>query len=45
MALDLRLYLLDEVREIRALTLGLLTAITDQAERYKATVMPGYTHL
>ena len=44
-ALDLRLYLLDEVREIRALTLGLLTAITDQAERYKATVMPGYTHL
>lgn len=44
-ALDLRLYLLDEVREIRALTLGLLAAITDQAERYKATVMPGYTHL
>ena len=44
-ALDLRLYLLDEVREIRTLTLGLLAAITDQAERYKATVMPGYTHL
>ena len=44
-ALDLRLYLLDEVREIRALTFGLLAAITDQAERYKATVMPGYTHL
>ena len=44
-ALDLRLYLLDEVREIRALTLGLLAAVTDQAERYKATVMPGYTHL
>ena len=44
-ALDLRLYLLDEVKEIRALTLGLLAAITDQAERYKATVMPGYTHL
>ena len=45
MALDLRLYLLDEVREIRALTFGLLAAITDQAEQYKATVMPGYTHL
>ena len=44
-ALDLRLYLLDEVKEIRALTLGLLAAVTDQAERYKATVMPGYTHL
>ena len=44
-ALDLRLYLLDEVKEIRALTFGLLAAITDQAERYKATVMPGYTHL
>ena len=44
-ALDLRLYLLDESKEIRALTLGLLAAITDQAERYKATIMPGYTHL
>ncbi len=44
-ALDLRLYLLDEVKEIRALTFGPLAAITDQAEQYKATVMPGYTHL
>ncbi len=44
-ALDLRLYLKDETAEIRALTLGLLAAITDQAEHYKATIMPGYTHL
>ena len=31
-ALDLRLYLLDEIKEIRALTLGLLAVITDRAE-------------
>ena len=44
-ALDLRLYLLDEIKEIRALTLGLLAVITDHAEQYKATILPGYTHL
>ena len=44
-ALDLRLYLLGEIEEIRALTLALLAAVTDQAEHYKATIMPGYTHL
>ena len=44
-ALDLRLYLLDEIKDIRALTLGLLAVITDRAEQYKATILPGYTHL
>ena len=44
-ALDVRLYLRDEVEELKALLKNLITVITDKAETYKATVMPGYTHL
>ncbi len=44
-ALDLRLYLAQEIDTITALTRALLTAVTDKAEQYKATIMPGYTHL
>ena len=44
-ALDLRLYLAQEIDTITALTRSLLTAVTDKAEQYKATIMPGYTHL
>ena len=44
-ALDVRLYLRDEVEELKALLKKLITVITDKAETYKATVMPGYTHL
>lgn len=44
-ALDIRLYLRDEAAEIAALTRDLLKELADQAERYKATIMPGYTHL
>ncbi len=44
-ALDLRLYLRDEVEEISAKTVALVSAVTDKAEEYKAAIMPGYTHL
>ena len=44
-ALDIRLYLRKEIDEISALTKALIEAVTDQAERYADTIMPGYTHL
>ena len=44
-ALDLRMYLLDEAKEIGALTAGLVRVLCAQAQRYKTAIMPGYTHL
>ena len=44
-ALDLRMYLRDECDEIVELTKSLITALCEQAENNKATIMPGYTHL
>ena len=44
-ALDLRLYLGEEIDTIAALVRDLLGALTEKAEQYKATIMPGYTHL
>ena len=44
-ALDLRMYLRDETDEIVALVKNLLQLLTNKAEQYKATIMPGYTHL
>lgn len=44
-ALDIRLYLRDEIDEISSLIRNLLNAIVEKAEQYKATIMPGYTHL
>ncbi len=44
-ALDIRMYLREEIDEITALTKALIVAVTDQAETYKAAIMPGYTHL
>ena len=44
-ALDIRLYLREEIDEITALTKTLLTAILEKAETYKDAIMPGYTHL
>ena len=44
-ALDIRMYLREEVDAISALTGELIAAVTAQAERYAATIMPGYTHL
>ena len=44
-ALDIRMYLLDEVDNVVDLLSGLLCAIVDIAEQNIHTVMPGYTHL
>ncbi len=44
-ALDVRLYLRDEAQEVISLLKELIKVITDKAEKHKATVMPGYTHL
>ncbi len=44
-ALDIRLYLRDEVKEVLEQIHALVLTICDLAEKYKDTVMPGYTHL
>ncbi|MBO5873382.1 MAG: argininosuccinate lyase [Clostridia bacterium] len=44
-ALDIRLYLREQSDEIIDMLGDLVKVITDKAEQYKATVMPGYTHL
>ena len=44
-ALDIRMYLRDEIAEITALTTQLIEAVVKKAEEYKAAIMPGYTHL
>ena len=44
-ATDVRLYLRDEIDAILEREEALLAALLDQAERHRATVMPGYTHL
>ena len=44
-ALDIRMYLRGEIDEISGLVKTLITAVTDKAEVYKISIMPGYTHL
>ncbi len=44
-ALDLRLYLRDEVKTISALIRDVIDALLTQAEAYADAIMPGYTHL
>ncbi len=44
-ALDLRMYLRDEITTIVALTRDTIEALTDKADAHAATIMPGYTHL
>ena len=44
-ALDIRMYLRDEIDEISKLVKALICAVTDKAETYKDAIMPGYTHL
>ena len=44
-ALDIRLYLRQEIQEIAQLIKLLLTAVTNKAEEYADAIMPGYTHL
>ena len=44
-ALDIRMYLRQEIVEISALIKDLIEAVTDKAEEYADAIMPGYTHL
>lgn len=44
-ALDMRLYLRDEIAEISYLIKALAEALTEQAEQHAHSIMPGYTHL
>ncbi len=44
-ALDIRMYLREQVDEISGYVRQLITAVTDKAEAYADAIMPGYTHL
>ena len=44
-ALDLRMYLREEVDEITELVKDVIHAILEQAQANKTVIMPGYTHL
>ncbi len=44
-ALDLRLYLLDETKEVRTQLISLMKAVVKLAEDNNDVIMPGYTHL
>ena len=44
-ALDLRLYLREEMENFDEKLKGLIGVITGKAEEYKSVIMPGYTHL
>ena len=44
-ALDLRMYLADEIDKTVALAKDLISALCEVAERHLESVMPGYTHL
>ena len=44
-AVDLRLYLSDEIAEISKLTVELAQTLIKMAKEHIETVMPGYTHL
>ncbi len=44
-ALDIRLYLRDEITELSALVTALIETFCELAKQHADTVMPGYTHL
>ena len=44
-ALDLRMYLREEIDEITALVKDVVEAILEQVQANKTVIMPGYTHL
>ncbi len=44
-ALDIRMYLRQEIVEISGFIQELIVAVTDKAEEYAGAIMPGYTHL
>ena len=44
-ALDMRLYVKKEIKEIKELAFDFLKALSDVSSKHLDTVMPGYTHL
>lgn len=44
-AVDIRLYMRDEVAKIKELAKAFLEAIFEKAKAHKSDIMPGYTHL
>lgn len=44
-ALDFKMYVMDEIKEIQELLKYLMTTIVDTASNNQNTIMPGYTHL
>ncbi|MDD4295740.1 MAG: argininosuccinate lyase [Ruminiclostridium sp.] len=44
-ALDIRMYLKDEIKAINTMIKKLIEVLVSMAERNLATIMPGYTHL
>lgn len=44
-ATDIRLYLRDEIKSVKCLTIELINTILETAEQNTETIMPGYTHL
>ena len=44
-ALDIRMYLREQIDQMDALVRELIGAVTEKAEAYKDAIMPGYTHL
>ncbi|MHB8172056.1 MAG: argininosuccinate lyase [Thermincolia bacterium] len=44
-ALDVRMYLKEEIKEITGLLVKLQETLLDVADEHKETIMPGYTHL
>ena len=44
-ALDIRLYLRDEMQTVQKLIIELMKTICDIAQKHTETIMPGYTHL
>ena len=44
-ALDIRMYLREQIDTVSSLVKDLIAALTEQAEENKDAIMPGYTHL
>lgn len=44
-ALDMRMHMRTQVKEIQALTVNLIEELCEQAKKYRETIMPGYTHM
>lgn len=44
-ALDFKMYVLDEINDIKCLMLQLMSTLLSLADNHSGTIMPGYTHL